>query len=106
MAKSTKSKAPIPLKTAAPATPTPAPPRKHAKTAATHIPFAKLYPAIAEWVECQGWIEIGQDENSDSMVRALDCGGMVWEGRSKYASIDALLLDLENGITEWIDKHG
>ena len=41
--------------------------------------FSKAYPNIAYWVEACGWIEIGQDEYSTSLVRALDEGGMVWE---------------------------
>ena len=41
--------------------------------------FSKAYPNIAYWVNTQGWIEIGQDEYSTSLVRALDEGGMVWE---------------------------
>jgi hypothetical protein len=39
--------------------------------------FAESYPTITRWVEEQGWIEIGADEYSTSLVRALDPGGMV-----------------------------
>ena len=39
------------------------------------------YPTIARWVQEYGWIEIGQDDMSRSFIRALDDGGMVWEGR-------------------------
>ena len=45
-------------------------------------------PHIAEWVQDHGWIEIGQDEHSTSFVRALDIGGLVWEGKTRYGSLD------------------
>jgi hypothetical protein len=35
------------------------------------------YPTIARWVMEYGWIEIGQDEMSQSFIRGLDAGGMV-----------------------------
>jgi len=46
--------------------------------------FEKTYPNIAYWVNSQGWIEIGQDESSSSFVRALDEGGLIWEGNESY----------------------
>ena len=67
--------------------------------------FDQTYPAIAEWVESWGWIEMGQDDFSRSMVRALDIGGMVWEGKSKYSSLDELLHDLETALTKWFKKN-
>jgi hypothetical protein len=54
--------------------------------------FSSIYPNIAAWTESHGWIEIGQDDNSHSFVRALDMGGMVWEGKPKYKSVDAPLM--------------
>ena len=56
------------------------------------------YPQISQWVTCWGWVEIGQDDYRRSMVRALDAGGMVWEGKRHYASLDALFRDLERGV--------
>jgi hypothetical protein len=70
------------------------------------VPFEQTYPAIAQWVESYGWIELGQDDYSRSMVRALDIGGMIWEGKSKYTSLDELLRDLENGLTAWLEENG
>ena len=40
------------------------------------------------------------------MVRALDSGGMVWEGKDQYKSIDAALQDLEKGLEEWMEETG
>lgn len=44
----------------------------------------QTYPHVAYWVTTQGWIEVGYDEASRSFVRALDIGGMVWEGAPSY----------------------
>jgi hypothetical protein len=48
------------------------------------------------------WIEIGSDEFSTSFVRALDEGGLVWEGNDQYASLDDALRALDTAIAEWI----
>jgi hypothetical protein len=59
--------------------------------------FEGRYPNIAAWVQ-EGWIEIGRDDFSRSFVRALDIGGMVWEGAEEYDSLDDALRALDNGI--------
>lgn len=64
--------------------------------------FEARYPNIAGWVlDC--WVEIGPTDWSDSLVRALDTGGLVWEGRpaSDYESLDEALAALDAGIAEW-----
>jgi hypothetical protein len=68
--------------------------------------FSSIYPNIAAWTESHGWIEIGQDNYSQSFIRALDMGGMVWEGKSKYKSVDAALDDLEASLEKIIDEIG
>ncbi len=40
------------------------------------------------------------------MVRALDIGGIVWEGKAHYASIDELWRDLEKGLMKWMAENG
>ena len=65
-----------------------------------------IYPTIARWVQEYGWIEIGQDDMSQSFVRALDEGGMVWEGQEDYATLDAALQDLEAGLATWMREQG
>ncbi|MBD0264705.1 MAG: hypothetical protein ICV78_18880 [Tolypothrix sp. Co-bin9] len=65
------------------------------------VSFEKTYPNIAYWVdEHEGWIEIGYDVDSplSSFVRALDCGGMLWEGKESYESLDVALQDLNAGL--------
>jgi len=68
--------------------------------------FSSAYPNIAAWTESYGWIEIGQDEESQSFIRVLDEGGMVWEGKSKYKTVDAALDDLEAALEKIIDEIG
>jgi hypothetical protein len=67
--------------------------------------FEDTYPYIAEWVQDCGWIEIGQDEHSTSFVRALDIGGLVWEGKNRYGSLDDAFQDLEAGLAEWMKQN-
>lgn len=68
--------------------------------------FEKRYPNIAAWVqEHEGWIEIGCDEYSSSLIRVLDLGGMIWESEKPYTSIDDALADAEQAIVEWLDSN-
>jgi hypothetical protein len=57
------------------------------------------YPNIAAWVQ-DGWIEVGRDDYSTSFVRALDIGGLVFEGKSHCASLDEAFRDLDAGIAK------
>jgi hypothetical protein len=61
-----------------------------------------MYPQIAHWVTTQGWIEVGYDEMSRSFVRALDIGGMVWEGAPRYPSLDDALRAVDSALGEWL----
>jgi hypothetical protein len=51
-----------------------------------------------------GWIEIGQDDEPRSFIRVLDEGGMIWEGKSKYKSLDDALNDLEKALEKALEK--
>jgi hypothetical protein len=68
-------------------------------------PFSTLYPNVAGWVR-DGWIEIGRDDCNRSFVRALDIGGLVWEGAASYPTMHAALLALDEAIAAWVKKHG
>jgi hypothetical protein len=68
--------------------------------------FEQRYPTIAEWVQWGGWVEIGYDDFNRSFVRALDIGGMVWEGAERYATLDEALEALEAGIAAWREANG
>ena len=63
------------------------------------------YPTIARWVHEYGWIEIGQDHMSQSFIRALDAGRMVWEGQAHDATLDDALQDLEAGLAVWMREQ-
>jgi hypothetical protein len=64
--------------------------------------FDETYPNITYWVGSLGWIEIGQDEYSTSVVRALNEGGLVWEGDDNYPSLDEAMRALEAALAECI----
>ena len=68
--------------------------------------FEELYPNLAYWVESFGWIELGQDNYSRSLIRVLDIGGMIWESEEQYDSVDAALRDAEAAIADWFKKAG
>jgi SOS-response transcriptional repressor LexA len=62
------------------------------------------YPHIARWI-MDGLVELGRTDFSRSMARALDEGGIVWEGKSRYTGLDELLRDLDEGIARWTLVH-
>jgi len=63
------------------------------------------YPHVAAWVDGGGWIELGQNEYSRSFIRILDIGGMLWEGATRYRSLDALLHDAETALRR-LEENG
>lgn len=67
-----------------------------------------LFPNTAYFVDEYGWIELGYDEDSPltSFVRALNMGGMVWEGEDSYPTLDEAFADLERGISQWMEQEG
>lgn len=65
--------------------------------------FEQQYPNINRWIsEHEGYIELGYDSDSPltSFIRALDCGGMPWDGRDNYDSVDEALQDADQAIGE------
>lgn len=66
------------------------------------------YPNIAYFVQAVGWIEIGHDDDSPltSFLRALDAGGMVWEGQDDYATLDEAFENMEQGLGAWMREAG
>ena len=68
-------------------------------TSPDHRMLDQDYPHVADWVYGGGWIELGQNEYSRSFIRILDIGGMLWEGNTRYRSLDALLRDAEAALT-------
>ena len=68
--------------------------------------FEQMYPNISEWVNSYGWIEIGDDGQSSSLVRALDEGGMVWESDDDDAMLDEVLNALDAFLAEQMSQYG
>ena len=67
--------------------------------------FETFYPNISAWVSNGGWVEVGYEIYPGSFVRALDEGGMIWEGAKKHKTVDDALQALEEGIRKWTDKN-
>ena len=67
-------------------------------TKPTRPTFEGAFPNITLWVKDFGMVEIGYDPNTDSFIRAIDEGGMVWSGKSRYETLDDALRDLEAGL--------
>jgi hypothetical protein len=67
-------------------------------TKPTKPSFEARCPNISLWVTECGTVEIGYDPNTDSFVRAIDEGGMVWSGKRRYKNLDAAIHDLEMGL--------
>lgn len=64
--------------------------------------FAASYPNIVRFIkEHEGWVEIGRDEYSRSLVRAVNGGGLVWEGETDYTTMDEAMRALEAGVATW-----
>ena len=82
-----------------------APPGSRRAPRPTMSPVATAYPAIARWVNECGWIEIGYSEGSTGFIRALDIGGLIWEGKDTYTSLDAAMAALDKKLAQWMDKH-
>jgi hypothetical protein len=85
-----------------------APPPSAKRTAKTRKPeldtFAEKYPNIAAWTK-DGWIEIGRNDYSTSMIRVLDEGGLIWEGGTRHKSIDKILQEAEDAIADWTENN-
>jgi hypothetical protein len=68
----------------------------------THV--HEKFPAIAQWVR-DGQIEIGDQEGSGFVVRALDYGGLVFED-DKPRTLAEALAALEIGLRKWFKEQG
>ncbi|HEY7851082.1 MAG TPA: hypothetical protein VIC27_13505 [Ktedonobacterales bacterium] len=68
----------------------------------------ELYPHIARWVTLRGYVNIGHDDDSfhPAFVRALDAGGMIWEGDPSYPTLDDALRALDDAIRDWLREQG
>ena len=65
----------------------------------------RAFPAIAQWVQGHGHIEIGDQEGFGFIVRAIDYGGQVFEDEEPETLTEALAA-LENGLAKWFQEQG
>ena len=68
--------------------------------------FVQQYPHLAWWVENQGYIELGSDYDSSSLLRILDEGGLCFEDSESDTINDALAAGEEFLETELPDRFG
>lgn len=66
--------------------------------------FTERYPNIAGWIK-DGWIEIGRDGHSTSIIRVLDEGGLIWEGGARHRSMDKILQEADDAIADWMQNN-
>lgn len=64
--------------------------------------FEKAYPQLDLWLKERGWVEIGADENSDSWIRIIDEGGLVWESEEK--SLNKSLKSVELFLKSYMEE--
>lgn len=67
--------------------------------------FEQVYPHIAEWVRTGGWIEVGSDGISRSWARALDEGGLIWEGGDPSQMLDDVLHEMDEVLGRWLGEQ-
>ena len=65
----------------------------------------KSFPAVASWVQGYGHIEIGDQEGFGFVVRAIDCGGVVFEDNKADTLAEAMSV-LEKGLAEYFEREG
>ncbi len=67
--------------------------------------FDKAYPNTTRWIRDRGWIEIGQTDYSNSLIRVLDEAGMIWESSGNYRTIDEAMQALETALADWMKQY-
>lgn len=68
--------------------------------------FGQVYPHLSAWIlDGRGWIELGQDDFSRSMVRILDIGGLIWESDEHFATVAAALAAAELALAQWFAEN-
>lgn len=66
---------------------------------------SEKYPALTEFINSGGRLEIGYIHELGISALLVDEGGTVWEGEKEYESIEILLDKAENAIKEWMDNN-
>ena len=64
--------------------------------------LAKAYPNVAYWITGRGRIELGVEYYSESIIRVIDEGGLVWEGQEHYDTLEEALAEADAAIGKWL----
>lgn len=64
------------------------------------------FPHITYLINHGGGLDIGYSREMNLTAFAFDEGGVVWEGKTGYESLEDLLVDAESGIKQWRDANG
>ena len=75
------------------------------KPSAGQLKVETMFPAIARWVQANGWIEVGQQELSGFIARALHEGGIQVEDERADTLAEAMTA-LEAGLVRWFEAQG
>jgi hypothetical protein len=67
--------------------------------------FEETYPHVARWIKEHGWIELGDDGMGRSWVRALDEGGLIWEGGDPIQTLDETFRELDAALARWLHEQ-
>jgi len=67
--------------------------------------FEQTYPALTRWIQRYGWLELGQVDWSRSLIRALDEGGLVWEGGTRPGTLSDALAEAETALEAWFAEQ-
>jgi hypothetical protein len=65
----------------------------------------RQFPAIGQWVQGSGWIEVGRRQGAGFVARALDDAGLVFENNSSTTLAEAMAA-LEKGLAKWFKEQG
>ncbi|MFN8343622.1 MAG: hypothetical protein U0X91_01380 [Spirosomataceae bacterium] len=63
----------------------------------------KAYPYLYRWAETYGSVEFGQLGESESPVRCIDEGGVVFEAPAKVKDLETALKMADEAIYEWFE---
>jgi hypothetical protein len=63
------------------------------------------FPAMAKYVKGYGYVEIGDQESSGFVVRAIGDGGLDIEGDAPVTFAEAMAV-LEAGLSKWFEEQG
>jgi hypothetical protein len=65
----------------------------------------RQFPALGQWVQQSGWIEVGRRKGAGFVARALDDAGPVFENNRSTTLAEAMAA-LEEGLAERLRGHG